>query len=205
MNIFRIRQEEHRTFESKQKFANDSTNSLNQTMENASTSTMWSTETYTIIYGGIMASLFAIALTRSLTFFRFCAIAAQNLHDAMFRGLISTPMRFFNLNPSGRILNRFSKDMGSTDEALPKSLLDATQINLSMLGVILVTIYTDVRFSIIITIMGVLFVYARYVYLKCSTNIKRFEGTSEFSSYKSIIDLNIFSCFSLFYSEISCF
>lgn len=92
-----------------------------------------------------MASLFFIALTRSVTFFRFCATASQKLHDKMFFGLISTPMRFFDLNPSGRIMNRFSKDMGSTDEALPKSLLDAAQINLSMVGAILVTIYTNVR------------------------------------------------------------
>lgn len=127
-----------------------------------------------------MASLFIITLARSVTFFRFCTIASQNLHDTMFRALISTPMRFFNLNPSGRIMNRFSKDMGTADEALPKSILDAAQINLAMFGAILVTIYTNVRFSIVILIMGVLFVCARNIYLKCSTNIKRLEGTSKF-------------------------
>lgn len=37
----------------------------------------------------------------------------------MFNGIISTSMRFFDTNPSGRILNRFSKDMGATDEFLP--------------------------------------------------------------------------------------
>lgn len=126
-----------------------------------------------------MASLFVIALTRSVIFFRFCAVASQKLHDTMFRGLISTPMRFFDLNPSGRIMNRFSKDMGSTDEALPKSLLDAAQINLSMVGAILVTVYTNVRFSIVILIMGVFFLFARHIYLKSSTNIKRLEGASK--------------------------
>lgn len=41
-----------------------------------------------------------------------CMRASQNLHDGMFKGLISTTIRFFDTNPSGRILNRFSKDLG---------------------------------------------------------------------------------------------
>lgn len=69
----------------------------------------WSSETYTYICGGIMALIFIISLIRSMTFFKFCATASQNLHDSMFRGLISTKMRFFDTNPSGRIMNRFSK------------------------------------------------------------------------------------------------
>lgn len=125
-----------------------------------------------------MASLFVIALTRSVTFFRFCATVSQNLHDRMFRGLISTKMRFFDTNPSGRIMNRFSKDMGSADEALPKSCLDAAQINLGMLGAILVTIFTNLKFSIVILIMSAFFLIARKIYLGSSTNIKRFEGIS---------------------------
>lgn len=172
-----IRNEENRTFESKQ-MKLEPMNSLNQTLSEKP-SNDWTTETYTHIYAGIMASLFLIALTRSVTFFRFCAAASQKLHDAMFNGLIHTSMRFFNCNASGRIMNRFSKDMGSADEALPKSFLDATQINLSMLGAILVTVYTNVKFSIVILIMAVLFIFARKIYLKSSTNIKRLEGMSE--------------------------
>lgn len=37
-------------------------------------------------------------------------------------------MRFFDTNPSGRIMNRFSKDMGAIDEFLPKALLDSSQV-----------------------------------------------------------------------------
>lgn len=37
---------------------------------------------------------------------------SQNIHNMMFNGIISTSMRFFDTNPSGRILNRFSKDLG---------------------------------------------------------------------------------------------
>lgn len=96
----------------------------------------------------------------------------------MFRGLIATKMWFFDTNPSGRIMNRFAKDIGSTDEALPKCIFDATQIILRMLGAILVTIFTNIKFAAVILIMGVLFLWVRKIYLKCSTNIKRLEATS---------------------------
>lgn len=38
-------------------------------------------------------------------------------------------MRFFNTNNSGRILNRFSKDMGAIDEMLPNALMDCLQVS----------------------------------------------------------------------------
>lgn len=126
-----------------------------------------------------MALIFVVSLIRSMTFFKFCATASQNLHDSMFRGLISTKTRFFDLNPSGRIMNRFSKDMGSSDEQMPKAFLDAAQINLSMIGSLCVTIFTNVKFSVVIIVMGALFWLVRKIYLKSSTNIKRLEGTTK--------------------------
>ena len=43
--------------------------------------------------------------------------------DPWFKGVIQSPIRFFDTNPAGRILNRFSKDMGELfipDRFLPK-------------------------------------------------------------------------------------
>lgn len=94
----------------------------------------------------------------------------------MFKGLISTTMRFFDTNSAGRILNRFSKDMGATDEYLSKAILDSSQIILIMLGAIVVTVIVNPFFILPILVMSMLFVYIRKVYLKSSKNIKRLEG-----------------------------
>lgn len=138
----------------------------------------WPTETYVYVYGGIMVALFIIAATRFLTLYKTCNWASQNMHDSMFGSLISTTMRFFDDNPVGRITNRFTKDLGSVDELLPRFILDALQINLNMIGAITVTLFTDFKLSVVILLMGTLFFWARRIFLKCSTNIKRLEGTS---------------------------
>lgn len=97
----------------------------------------------------------------------------------MFRGVITTTMRFFNLNPSGRILNRFAKDMGIIDELLPRVLLDAIQTNLNMTGAIALTAIVNPIALLPILFVGFVFVGARHVYLRTSKNIKRLEGISK--------------------------
>lgn len=46
----------------------------------------------------------------------------------MFESISRSPMCFFHANPSGRVLNRFSKDMGAVDELLPQAMLDCFQV-----------------------------------------------------------------------------
>lgn len=126
-----------------------------------------------------MFALVSLATVRSITFCRVCIKASQNLHDKMFHGLISTAMRFFDENPVGRIMNRFTKDLGNVDDMLPRTLLEASQTILYGLGVIAVIIYTDVKLSIVILAIAMLFLIVRKIYLSSSKNIMRLEGMSE--------------------------
>ncbi|XP_039312863.1 multidrug resistance-associated protein 4 isoform X2 [Solenopsis invicta] len=133
---------------------------------------------YVYIYTGIVFAIFIIGITRSVVFYKTCIMCSQRLHDMMFSALIRTGMRFFDTNPSGRILNRFSKDMGAIDELLPKAILDAGQMNMMMVGSLVVTCTVNPIFLIPIVIIGGLFYFIRKVYLKTSKNIKRLEGVA---------------------------
>ena len=46
------------------------------------------------------------------------------MHRNMNNCVMSTPIRFFDLNPLGRIMNRFSKDIGVLDESIPWTIYD---------------------------------------------------------------------------------
>lgn len=102
---------------------------LNTTEGVTATKTVdWNTDFCLYIYAGGLLLLFIVALARSMLFYKLAMISSQKLHDTMFTSVLAAPMRFFDTNPSGRILNRFSKDIGAVDELLPKVILDAGQV-----------------------------------------------------------------------------
>ena len=53
--------------------------------------------------------------------------ASSGMHDEVVQHVMRAPLAFFHTNPTGRILNRFSKDQGTADAHLPKVAFDATQ------------------------------------------------------------------------------
>ncbi|XP_025833020.1 probable multidrug resistance-associated protein lethal(2)03659 [Agrilus planipennis] len=130
------------------------------------------------VYTAIVALNITITLSRSFLFYKFCMKASQNIHNTMFAHIVYATMRFFNVNPSGRILNRFSKDMGSVDEILPGVLIDSLQIGLSVLGVTVVVCIVNVWMIIVSCMVFVLFYVLRVVFLATSRSIKRLEGVT---------------------------
>lgn len=130
------------------------------------------------IYTGIIVALVSITLIRSFLFFNLAMRASTHLHNRMFSSITRAPMRFFHLNPSGRILNRFSKDMGAVDEVLPAAMLDVLQIGLSLIGI--VAVVAVVNYWLLVPTLGICFVFylLRIFYLSSSRTIKRLEGVT---------------------------
>lgn len=106
--------------------------------------------------------------------------SSKALHDKMFSSILSAPMRFFDLNSSGRILNRISTDMGSVDEILPPTLMDVVN-NLSDLCSVLVVI-TIINPKMILTVVASIFLFGLIFkfHLRASQDLKRLEGIRKF-------------------------
>lgn len=127
-----------------------------------------------------------ITLIRSFVFFNSCMRASKKLHNVMFEGITHATMHFFHTNPTGRVLNRFSKDMGQVDEILPSIMIDVIQIFLSLAGIIVVVAIVNPMFLLPTLIIGVIFYYLRCFYLKTSTVVKRMEATSRSPIYSHL-------------------
>lgn len=79
------------------------------------------------VYGLLVAVITCIAFVRALLFFHFTFKASSAMHDGVVQHVLRAPLAFFHTNPTGRILNRFSKDQGTADDHLPQVAFDATQ------------------------------------------------------------------------------
>ncbi|XP_046974675.1 probable multidrug resistance-associated protein lethal(2)03659 [Vanessa cardui] len=148
-----------------------------QTMDNL----LWSQhglrrKDFAIIFGLLTIATVVVALIRAFLFFSLCMKSSIKLHDSMFECISLSPMSFFHSNPSGRILNRFSKDMGSVDELLPQAMLDSFQILLNLIGVIIVILMTEVALLIPIATALIIFYIFRLIYVRTTGAIKRLEG-----------------------------
>ncbi|XP_015517778.1 probable multidrug resistance-associated protein lethal(2)03659 isoform X1 [Neodiprion pinetum] len=127
-------------------------------------------------YSGITVATVIFTFLRTYMFVSVCMRASKTLHGNMFRCITRTTMRFFNTNTSGRILNRFSKDMGAIDELLPMSMSDVVQIGLSLLGVIVLVTMINPLLMIPTVIILILLYVMRVIYISTSRSVKRLEG-----------------------------
>lgn len=86
-------------------------------------------EKYIIAYSCILIVGTIIYLLRSTLFYQMCLRISINLHDMIFRGVTRAKMIFFNNNPSGRILNRFARDINNVDSMLPNAMIDVIKVS----------------------------------------------------------------------------
>ncbi|XP_029065760.1 multidrug resistance-associated protein 4 isoform X3 [Monodon monoceros] len=87
---------------------------------------------YLGIYSGLTVSAVLFGIARSLLVFYVLVSSSQTLHNQMFESILRAPVLFFDRNPTGRILNRFSKDIGHMDDLLPLTFLDFIQDTVKM-------------------------------------------------------------------------
>lgn len=137
------------------------------------------------VYALFAGCIVGIALIRSELFFLRNVAAATSIHNKMIKRVLRTPLSFFHTNPTGRILNRFSRDQGAVDEQLPQVTADAVQALVACLGsLILLSVVIPVILPVFIPlIVAFLFVGSRY--LGASREIKRFESVTRSPVYAS--------------------
>ncbi|XP_055361141.1 ATP-binding cassette sub-family C member 4-like isoform X11 [Betta splendens] len=133
---------------------------------------------YLGVYAGLTAASVLFGFLRSLVFFNVLVSSAQTLHTSMFNAVLRTPIRFFTINPIGRILNRFSKDIGYLDSLLPWTFVDFIQVFLQVVGVVAVAALVIPWILILLFPLLTVFLFLRRYFLQTSRDIKRLEATT---------------------------
>ena len=83
--------------------------------------------------------------------------AATLIHKRLLVNILRLPMSFFDTTPSGRILNRFSKDINTIDETIPYCTEDFIFTLFIVIDTIIVISYATPLFMIVIIPLTILY------------------------------------------------
>ncbi|XP_075154249.1 red dog mine [Haematobia irritans] len=136
-----------------------------------------------IIYSIMLGSTLIVYLFRTFGFYRMCLRISLRLHDRLFRGITRTSMYFFNTNSSGRILNRFSKDIRTVDADLPQTLMDCLSFAIDISGVMIIVSVANYWLLVPAILIIMCLVVIRFIYIKTSRSVKRLESISRSPVY----------------------
>ena len=128
------------------------------------------------IYAGLVCGAVALGFICAFVFLYVTLRSSKYLHDKMVSSVLHAPVLFFDTNPTGRILNRFSEDVGCLDEELPPKFLLWIQRFLILCFSVLIP--TVANFWVILIAVPFLlsFGYLTRYYLKTSRELKRLES-----------------------------
>eukprot|EP00180_Rhodochaete_pulchella_P002245 Plantae.Rhodophyta-Rhodochaete_pulchella.ctg33817.p1 GENE.Plantae.Rhodophyta-Rhodochaete_pulchella.ctg33817~~Plantae.Rhodophyta-Rhodochaete_pulchella.ctg33817.p1 ORF type:complete len:1034 (+),score=165.34 Plantae.Rhodophyta-Rhodochaete_pulchella.ctg33817:132-3104(+) len=138
---------------------------------------------YSIVFTGLALATFLFVMMRTVLFVILFRHAARVLHDRLLDSVLRAKQEFFDTNPAGRILNRFSKDMDQMDDLLPITAVDFCQVMFLALGAI-ATISVIVPWLLVLLVpVSILFFGVQRIYVRSSREIKRLDGVSRSPIY----------------------
>jgi len=129
-----------------------------------------------IIGQGLIAII--LSTFRAFISFGLCIKASKSLHNEMTKAVLRAKIAFFDMNPMGRILNRFSADVGSNDDMLPQTLFDFSVIFFIVIGAVFTTLITLPFVLLVMPPLIYYFIVVRRIFITSTQEIKRLEGVA---------------------------
>ncbi|KFQ38458.1 Canalicular multispecific organic anion transporter 2, partial [Mesitornis unicolor] len=109
--------------------------------------------------------------------------AARTLHAALLENKFHTPQSFYDTTPTGRIINRFSKDIYVIDEVIPPTIFMFIGTFFTSLSTMIVIIASTPLFAVVIVPLAILYFFVQRFYVATSRQLKRLESVSRSPIY----------------------
>ena len=112
---------------------------------------------YLGIYATLGFSQAVFILLGSFSLALAAVFASGTLHNGMLKTILRSPMSFFDTTPLGRILNRFSKDIYTIDETVPRSIRSFIVHFLRVISILIVIFASTPIFAVVIIPLGMFY------------------------------------------------
>ncbi|CAG7834455.1 unnamed protein product, partial [Allacma fusca] len=111
--------------------------------------------------------------------------SATVFHSKMLKRVLKAPMSFFDTTPSGRILNRFAKDVDVLDNSLSLILRNFLRIVVNVLGTLFIIVYNLPIFAVVVVPLAILYYLVQKFYIPTSRQVKRLESVTRSPIYSN--------------------
>ncbi|KAJ2272600.1 hypothetical protein J3F81_002991, partial [Coemansia sp. RSA 371] len=158
--------------------------STNEAHERSGTSDSRGPLYYIAVYGlfGVVAAAFCYL--RAVVQWCVCVVRSGRVtHRQMLQAVLRSPTSFFDTTPLGRILQRFSKDMNSVDEVIPRTIGSWLVCIANVLLSLLVIVVSLPAFAVVVVPVLVFFFYLKNYFLDTSRTLKRLDSTTRSPIY----------------------
>ncbi|XP_026793420.3 ATP-binding cassette sub-family C member 12 isoform X1 [Pangasianodon hypophthalmus] len=133
---------------------------------------------YQMIYGLSVVAMVVLSALKGYSFTKVTLHASSKLHDTMFKRILASPMSFFDTTPTGRMVNRFSKDQDEIDTVLPFNMENFLQFCLIVITTILTICIVFPFLLIAVVALGAIFAVILYIFQRSIREMKRMENVS---------------------------
>ncbi|ESU37712.1 ABC-type metal ion transporter [Giardia duodenalis] len=134
---------------------------------------------YIGIYAGMTVSTMLMAYLSSVFLVSFINSAARALFKKMLRSIFRSPMSFFDTTPTGRILNRFSKDTDSMDIQVMRFINQALGNGASLVGMLVMICVLAWPALIVVIPTIILYAVIFFMFRRVAPQVKRLESITK--------------------------
>ncbi|KAI9189695.1 Transporter of the ATP-binding cassette (ABC) [Blastocladiella emersonii ATCC 22665] len=125
----------------------------------------------------LIGALTLVAIgTRLVVQFRGSMRASRYLHDELFRNLLYAKIRFFDVTPLGRIINRLSRDMQTIDRDLARDMVDGLINGYQLASILVMIVIAAPAFLVFLVPIGLAYFSLSNLFLATSRELKRIDS-----------------------------
>uniref|UniRef100_A0A8D0CZT1 Cystic fibrosis transmembrane conductance regulator n=1 Tax=Sander lucioperca TaxID=283035 RepID=A0A8D0CZT1_SANLU len=139
------------------------------------------------IYVATSESVLALGFFRGLPLVHTLLTVSKRLHEQMLSAVLRAPMAVLNTMKTGRIMNRFTKDMATIDDMLPLVLFDLIQLTVIVTGAIFTVSIIRPYIFIAAIPLAVIFVILRKYFLRTGQQLKLLEAEARSPIFSHLI------------------